>query len=100
VRPLSNGVTLVRLHYGFFEEPRILRVLARLRLQGYQFKLSNVSFFVGRERLVTRARHPFIKMRDQLFIALHRNMLSATDYYEIPPSRVVELGGYIMLNTH
>ena len=98
VRPIANGVTLVRLHYGFFEEPRILRVLARLRLQGYRFRLSDVSFFVGRERLVTRARHPLTKMRDKLFILLHRNMLSATDYYEIPPARVVELGGYIVLD--
>ena len=100
VRPVSNGVTMVRLHYGFFEEPRILRVLARLRVQGYQFRLSDVSFFVGRERLVTRAHNPFVKIRDKLFILLHRNMLSATDYYEIPPARVVELGGYIVLNDH
>ena len=100
VRPISNGVTLVRLHYGFFEEPRILRVLAKLRVWGYQFRLSDVSFFVGRERLVTRARNPLIRIRDQLFILLHRNMLSATDYYKIPSARVVELGGYIVLNEH
>ncbi len=100
VKQRENGITLVKLHYGFFEEPRILRVLARLRLQGYQFRLSDVSFFVGRERLVTHARHPLTRLRDKLFILLHRNMLSATDYYEIPPARVVELGGYIVLTDH
>ena len=98
VRMLGHDVTMVRLHYGFFEEPRILRVLVRLRLQGYQFRLSDVSFFVGRERLVTRVRNPLKRLRDKLFMLLHRNMLSATDYYEIPPARVVELGGYIVLN--
>mgnify|MGYP006270729141 FL=1 len=94
---LGHGITLVRLSYGFFEEPRILRVLARLRLHGYQFRLSDVSFFVGRERLVTHMRNPLKRLRDKLFILLHRNMLSATDYYEIPPARVVELGGYCVL---
>jgi KUP system potassium uptake protein len=94
---LGHGITLVKLHYGFFEEPRILRVLARLRLKGYRFHLSDVSFFVGRERIVTQARNPLKRLRDKLFILLHRNMLSATDYYEIPPDRVVELGGYCIL---
>jgi KUP system potassium uptake protein len=94
---LDNDIHIVRLHYGFFEEPRILRVLAQLRIKEFHFKLQDVSFFIGRERVTSRARGLWQMISDAIFIALHRNMLSATDYYAIPPAHVVELGGHIEL---
>jgi KUP system potassium uptake protein len=94
---LENDIHIVRLHYGFFEEPRILRVLAQLRIKEFHFKLKDVSFFIGRERITSRATGLWRSISDAIFIALHRNMLSATDYYAIPPAHVVELGGHIEL---
>jgi KUP system potassium uptake protein len=94
---LDNDIHIVRLHYGFFEEPRILRVLAQLRIKEFHFKLKDVSFFIGRERITSRATGLWRSISDAIFIALHRNMLSATDYYAIPPAHVVELGGHIEL---
>lgn len=94
---LDNDIHIVRLHYGFFEEPRILRVLAQLRIKEFHFRLQDVSFFIGRERITSRATGLWRMISDAIFIALHRNMLSATDYYAIPPAHVVELGGHIEL---
>lgn len=94
---LDNDIHIVRLHYGFFEEPRILRVLAQLRIKEFHFKLKDVSFFIGRERITSHATGLWRTISDAIFIALHRNMLSATDYYAIPPAHVVELGGHIEL---
>ena len=95
VTPLEGNFFVVAVNYGFFEEPRIPRVLAQLRLQEFHFKLADVSFFVGRERLTSNSRGLWRIVCDWVFIALHRNMLSATEYYRIPPGHTVELGGHI-----
>jgi KUP system potassium uptake protein len=95
ITPLQGNFFVVVVNYGFFEEPRIPRVLAQLRLQEFHFKLADVSFFVGRERLTSNSQGIWRTIADWLFIALHRNMLSATEYYRIPPGHTVELGGHI-----
>jgi len=54
------------------------------------------SFFIGREKLRTRAsRSAFWHWRDRLFIMLSNMALDATEFFRIPPNRVVELGGQI-----
>ena len=95
ITPLQNNFFVVAVNYGFFEEPRIPRVLAQLRLQEFHFKLVDVSFFVGRERLTSKPQGLWRTISDWVFIALHRNMLSATEYYRIPPGHTVELGGHL-----
>ena len=95
ITPLQGNFFVVAVSYGFFEEPRIPRVLAQLRLQEFHFKLADVSFFIGRERLTSNSTGLWRVICDLVFIALHRNMLSATEYYRIPPGHTVELGGHI-----
>ena len=92
---LDGNFHVVKLRYGFFEEPKILRVLAQLRIQEFRFKLAEVSFFIGSETLTARKSNFWNAMTTKLFIALHRNMMTATDYFRIPPGNVVELGGHL-----
>jgi KUP system potassium uptake protein len=92
---LDGNFHVVKLRYGFFEEPKILRVLAQLRIQEFRFKLAEVSFFVGSETLTSRDHSFWDTITTKLFIALHRNMMTATDYFRIPPGHVVELGGHL-----
>ena len=92
---LDGNFHVVKLRYGFFEEPKILRVLAQLRIQEFRFKLAEVSFFVGSETLTSRHHSFWDSITTKLFIALHRNMMTATDYFRIPPGHVVELGGHL-----
>jgi KUP system potassium uptake protein len=94
---LDGNFHIVKLNYGFFEEPKILRVLAQLRINEFKFKLAEVSFFIGAETLTTSEKNMFRSIATKLFIVLHRNMMSATDYFRIPPGHVVELGGHIEL---
>ena len=98
MRHLKENFHIVTLHYGFFEEPRILRVLAQLRIQEFHFKLADVSFFIGREKIVSMSENPIKKMLDELFITMHRNMLGATEYFQIPIDHVVEVGGITKLH--
>ena len=94
---LSNNFHVVKLHYGFFEEPKITRVLAQLRIQEFRFKLVEVTFFIGNETVTSKSGNWIERVGDGIFIILHRNMMRAVDYFQIPPGHTIELGGHIEL---
>jgi len=55
------------------------------------------SYYLGRERLLPYGNAPMANWRKKLFIFMSRNAISATQYFGIPPNRVVELGTQIEL---
>ncbi len=94
----GKGFYTIRLRYGFTDEPNVLRALAQCRVGGFHFNLMETSFVIGREKLRLRPRRrrmQFGRWRDQLFILMSNNTLDATEFFRIPPNRVVELGGQI-----
>jgi KUP system potassium uptake protein len=52
----------------------------------------SVSYFIGRERIVPRARSAMSGWRRWLFILLSDTEISASDYFRIPVGRIIELG--------
>ena len=96
IAELGKGFYTIRLRYGFTDEPNVLRALAQCRVGGLRFNLMETSLIIGREklRLRTRARRLW-RWRDALFILMSNNTLDATEFFRIPPNRVVELGGQI-----
>jgi KUP system potassium uptake protein len=78
------------------DEPNVMRALAQTRVQHFHINLMETSFFIGREKLRPLARHhAFWRFRDRLFILLNNLSLDATEFFRIPPNRVIELGGQI-----
>jgi KUP system potassium uptake protein len=93
---LGKGFHTIHIRYGFTDEPNVLRALAQCRVGGLRFNLMETSFFIGREKLRLRPRRSVLwAWRDRLFILMSDNMLDATEFFRIPPNRVVELGGQI-----
>src|SRR5207244_11232994 len=93
---LGKGFYTIRVRYGFMDEPNIPRALAQCRVGGLRFNLMETSFIIGRERVRPRPRRTaFWRWRDRLFSVMTNNMLDATEFFRIPPNRVVELGGQI-----
>jgi KUP system potassium uptake protein len=82
--------------YGFAESPNVPRVLAAAtERMGFAFNMMDISFFLGREKLVASKRPHMSGLRERLFIWLQRNAVSATDFFRIPSNRVVELGAQV-----
>lgn len=55
------------------------------------------SFFVSRRTLIPRRGGGLGKLQDLVFAYLSRNAVRAADFFQIPPSRVVELGTQVAL---
>ncbi len=92
---LDHNFHIVKLDYGFMDEPNIPRALAQCRVLQFRFNLMETSFFLRREKIVAAQRAPLARWRKQLFILMANTMLNATEFFHIPTNRVIELGGQI-----
>jgi KUP system potassium uptake protein len=108
---LDHGFFRVAARYGFMETPDVPEILYRLRQAGLKARQNDTTFYLGRERVLIsdRRRGPragtrtapddmemnMSRWRKKLFVFLQRNAKSATEFFGIPPNRVVELGAQV-----
>jgi KUP system potassium uptake protein len=96
IAEIGKGFYTMRVRYGYVDEPNVMRALAQTRVQHFRINLMETSFFIGREKVRPQVRRTrFWRWRDRLFILLNNLSLDATEFFRIPPNRVVELGGQI-----
>ena len=93
--PLGEGFFRVVANYGFMQSPNVPAVLAQAAQRGVAVPPMDTSFYLGRERLVLTGRAKMSRWRKRLFQIMSRNARSATEFFQIPPNRVVELGAQI-----
>jgi KUP system potassium uptake protein len=89
---ISPSFSKVVLRFGFMESPNVPRALAIARKLGWQFDIMSTSFFLSRRALKPAAHSGMPRWQDHLFIGLSRSANDATDYFQIPSGRVVEVG--------
>ena len=97
VTDLGPGFKSMVLTYGFMEAPNVAKGLVLARLKGLKFDIMRTSFFLSRRTILPRHRQGLPHLEDMLFVFLARNSVQAADYFQIPPSRVVELGAQVAL---
>jgi KUP system potassium uptake protein len=96
IEPLGKGFTRMTLRFGFAEPSAVPPALEANKAR-FPFELNETSFFLGRETPVPTTRPPFSLWREKLYAFMTRNAVSAADYFQIPPKRVVELGTQVEL---
>ena len=74
------------------ETPNLPKALQQCKKQGLKFDIMTTSFFLGRRSLVMAEHSGMPVWQDKLFIFLTKNAANPTDFFKIPPGRVVELG--------
>jgi KUP system potassium uptake protein len=92
IEPISDDFKRLTISFGFMESPNIPRALSLCRKQGLKFDIMSTSFFLGRRSVVPAAQQGMPLWQDKLYIFLMRNAANPTDFFHIPPGRVVELG--------
>jgi len=112
VEKLDQGFYRVQARYGFMETPDVPEILYRLRQTGLKAKQNDTTFYLGRERVIVSDKHrgtragtrkatadmdvpSMSRWRKKLYVFLQRNAKSATEFFGIPPNRVVELGAQV-----
>jgi len=110
VDKLTHGFYRITARYGFMEQPNVPEILQRAREAGIKAKATETTFYLGRERIIISdgERKPgtrrapddavlphMARWRKKLFVIMSRNARSATEFFGIPPNRVVELGAQV-----
>jgi KUP system potassium uptake protein len=96
--PLPGQCWRVRVRYGFMEPPDVVHALELCGPAGLQVEPMEVSYFLSRERIVPATQDASMPpWRQRIFSAMVRNAGSITDFFNIPPNRVVELGTRVEL---
>jgi KUP system potassium uptake protein len=89
----EGGIWHMVLRFGFSETPDVPKAIASLKIPGFVPDPMRITYFLGREAIVVgRKRGGMMKWRKRLFTFLFNNAGSPTDFFRLPPDRVVEIG--------
>ncbi len=92
IENLGDSFWKVAMTYGYMETPNVPKTLGIARKQGWHFDIMSTSFFLSRRTLKAAAHSGMPRWQDRLFIGLARSASDATDFFQIPTGRVVEVG--------
>ena len=104
--PLSERVKLEELGHNFFrvsarvgfmQDANVPALLAEAHTLGLEIDAEQASYFLGRESLLTTGPAKLARWRKALFAFLSRNSRPATQFFGLPPNRVVEMGAQVEL---
>lgn len=95
VEELAAGFYVIHGNYGFQETPDVPQLLQECERFGLQFNMMETTFFLSREHLIPGKDPAMPPIMDKIFAIMTRNATSATDFFNIPPNRVVEMGTQI-----
>ena len=82
----------IKAKYGFMQTPNVPEILSLAAERGIVAKPTETTYYLGRENLIPTGTKPLANWRKRLFIFMSRNARPATEFFGIPPNRVVELG--------
>jgi len=97
-RRIDANFTKILLTYGFMETPDIPRDLGLVEgARASRLDPIQISYFIGRTSLRASKHTGLPYWQDLLFIFMHRNESEPTEFFQIPPNRVVELGSQTVI---
>jgi KUP system potassium uptake protein len=99
---LGEGFYRVVAHYGFMESPDVPKLLESLPQRpppnvAIPMNPMDTTFYLGRETLLPTGPATLWRWRKRLFIIMARNAATASQFFGLPPNRVVEMGAQIQL---
>jgi len=97
VESLGCNFYRISADYGFKDDPDVPELLDDCGRKGFAFDMMETSFFVSRETLIATVTPGMALWREKLFVSLSKNATKASEFFQVPTNRVVELGTQVEL---
>jgi KUP system potassium uptake protein len=97
IEPLGCSFFRMVARYGFKEDPDVPELLEDSGRKGFVFDMMETSFFVSRETLIATVTPGMALWREKLFVSMSKNATKASEFFQVPTNRVVELGTQVEL---
>jgi KUP system potassium uptake protein len=97
IKSLGCDFYRMTVDYGFKEDPDVPAMLEDCGRKGFTFDMMETSFFVSRETIIATVTPGMAMWRERLFVSMSKNATKASEFFQIPTNRVVELGTQVEL---
>jgi len=98
VQHMADGLWHVVVRFGFIEVPNLVTALMRAKELGCPVRLDDAVYFAARDEVVRGQEHsrlwPWQRM---LFAFMYRNAVRASDRFDLPAERYLEIGRQVRL---
>lgn len=96
LKEMGGGMYLARAVFGFKETPDMIKIMELLDSRHQiQCDPMQTSFFLARDTISPSSIPGMAIWREKLFSWMYQNAAKPSDFFKIPPNRVVELGSKI-----
>lgn len=92
VREIYQGIYAIVMRYGFMEIPDVPLSLGMALDPYFPFVPEKITYFLGRETLVSTQRPGMARWRERIFAYMTKNSQKATDFFQLPADQVFEIG--------
>ncbi len=89
---IGKGIWRAVGRYGYMETPDAGRLMEQLRDRGVPIKPSAAVYFFNREMIIGGGNSAMWEWQKSLYGFLSRNARPARDYFQLPPSQIIEIG--------
>jgi KUP system potassium uptake protein len=98
VTDLGGGIHVIKLRLGFHDSHDIHQIARVLEQHhGFHLDVADTSFFLSRQTLIVQQRGALAPWRKRLFRSMLRNAQPASDFFNIPPNRAIEIGTQVVI---
>jgi KUP system potassium uptake protein len=98
VREVAPNFWRADARYGFMERADIPKLLLASKSQGCPIDISDVTYYVGHETVVSREDGRGLpEWQEAFFAAMERNAVHVSDFFSLPSDQVVEIGRRISI---
>jgi KUP system potassium uptake protein len=92
LREIGEGVWRAVGHYGYMQSPDVGALMQTIKERGVPINWRAATYFFNREMIIGGGDSSMWEWQKRLYGVLSRNASPAKDYYQIPPTQIIELG--------
>jgi KUP system potassium uptake protein len=89
---LGEGIWRAIGRYGYMESPDASELMALVQARGVPINPDAATYFFNREMIISGGNAKMWEWQKSLYGFLSRNARPAKDYFQIPPSQIIEIG--------
>jgi KUP system potassium uptake protein len=92
LREIGEGIWRALGRYGYMQSPDVSALINEIRSRGLAINPQGATFFFNREMVMSGGNSGMWEWEKSFYAFLTRNARPAKDYYQIPPSQIIEIG--------
>jgi len=89
---IGEGIWRAVGHYGYMQSPDVSALMDKIKALNVPINPQATTYFFNREMIIKGGNARMWEWQKSLYAFLSRNARPAKDYYQIPPSQIIEIG--------